>query len=158
MIATRRRFFQALSAAPLVAKQAAETAARGLMGGGGPPMGGGYLRDVLGGQIEGLPANSASPPNWHLMRKLRDEMVQKALNTKKSRAELESIIYEEQRHIWTLDHDLAANRSMSLAAKITFQRQRNVQRSIREAIEEKSAYSRMMEWKDRFISMTGIKL
>lgn len=161
MRATRRKFFQAMGAAPLMARTAAEEVAKKLTalgGGSGPPLAGGYLQDALKGNGPSNRQEISSPGDWHLVRKMRDDLIRKALDTKQSRAELEAIVYEENRHVWVLDHDLAANRSMSLAAKFTFQRQRNVQRAIREAIQEKSGYSRMMEWRDRILGVAGIKL
>jgi hypothetical protein len=89
---------------------------------------------------------------------MRDDLIRKALNTRESRAELESFIYAEHRHIWALDYDLAANRSMSLAAKVAFQRQRLVQRTIEQTVEEKNLWTRVNDWKNKVLSVAGIKL
>ena len=43
-----------------------------------------------------------------------------------------SILFEENKIVGAIDHDLASKRSFSLAAKVTFQRQRNVERRIEE--------------------------
>jgi len=41
-----------------------------------------------------------------------------------------SMLYEMEHTIWALDVDLASKRSFSMAAKLTFQRQRNVERRL----------------------------
>jgi hypothetical protein len=46
------------------------------------------------------------------------------------RDDLVSALYERYRHVGYIDHDIASMRSFSLAAKVTFQRQRNVAREL----------------------------
>jgi|SRR5882672_2119733 len=46
------------------------------------------------------------------------------------RDELRSLLYEQHHHVGSLDPDLAVLRSLSLSAKICYQRQRNVDRAI----------------------------
>jgi hypothetical protein len=49
-----------------------------------------------------------------------------ALNIPGIREELQSLFYEVNRNVYAIDYDLATKKSFSLAAKITYQRQRNV--------------------------------
>lgn len=160
----RRKFFQALTAAPLMARAAAEEAVKklasiGAIGHGVPGIDlHAMVREIpLSGQYEtASPANPAG--DWRLLRQMRDDIIRKALETKKSRAELEALLYEEHRCVYGLDYDLAANRSMSLAAKVTFQRQRNVKRDIDYTLLDKSLRRRVNDWKERILSIAGIKL
>ena len=46
------------------------------------------------------------------------------------RAHLESVLYEQERIVAGIDYDIASKRSFSVAAKVTFQRQRNVERRL----------------------------
>jgi hypothetical protein len=52
--------------------------------------------------------------------------VRAVMKSAELRAEYESSLYQRFRHVPALDPDLANKRSFSLAAKIAFQRQRNV--------------------------------
>lgn len=52
------------------------------------------------------------------------------LSNKEWMNEVESACFEENRFVHVIDHDLWSKRSFSMAAKITFQRQRNVRRSM----------------------------
>jgi hypothetical protein len=104
--------------APLAARMEAQKAAAriasvtlpGLSGnnGGGIP-----ATDKPGGYI--------SPENKKL-----------ALTFPTVKKELESILYQAHSQIYRIDHDLAIKKSFSLSAKITFQRQRNVEASMEE--------------------------
>lgn len=49
------------------------------------------------------------------------------------RDELRSLFFEYERDVGSIDWDLASKKSFSLAAKITYQRQRNVERAIAKA-------------------------
>lgn len=158
---TRRRFFAWMGTAPIAARQGMETAARQLAGignGQGVPS-----LDLRGSLIDG--ANDVGAPSsaqmvgadWRLARKLRDDLIRKALDTPERRAELEAILYEEHRSVHNLDPDLAANRSFSLAAKVCYQRQRNVQRAIEYTVKENSPWEQVRSWKDRVLSLAGIK-
>lgn len=46
------------------------------------------------------------------------------------KSEVESVFYEEHRRVSFIDHDIACLRSLSMSAKIAFQRQRNVKNAM----------------------------
>lgn len=159
---TRRRFFGVAGSAVLAAKTAAEAQARNLGAishGSAFPMS--DLRNTMiqeaGHGVLGGPT-PVSVDGWQIARDLRNDIIRKALNTPRQRAELESILYQMHRNVHSLDHDLAANRCYSLAAKITYQRQRQVASAIDETVLEQSNYQRMTAWRDRILSFAGIKL
>lgn len=166
----RRRFFGAIAASPLAARQAAESAAKQLAGigslSGGVPIS--DLRDMvremphsgLGAQGEASANTCTQSPakDWQVLRQLKDDIIRRALNTKQSRQELEALLYQDMRNVYSFDHDLASNRSMSLAAKVCFQRQRNVQREIDYMMLDQSLRTRIRDWKNRILSIAGIKL
>lgn len=59
------------------------------------------------------------------------EQLTRALSLPQTRGRIISHLYQDEfRHVHCLDADLAANRSFSLAAKVVFQRQRNVEREL----------------------------
>lgn len=105
-----------MAAAPLAKRAVEEEAARALSGIGS-----------AGGLISG---RGLPPIGHHSDPKIRHSDVAKALLNSAFRAEIESIAYEANRHVVFLDVDLATKKTFSLAAKVTFQRQRNVQREI----------------------------
>lgn len=92
----------------------------------------------LGGPIptaRGMPAEAPPPTyNGRWQEVIRSSLV--------ARAEYESLLYERFRTIGYIDPDLAVYRSFSLAAKICFQRQREVQRALAEA-DEADVWSRI---------------
>lgn len=103
----RRSFLRALPALGFGAKKAAEAAAAKLATTG-----------LLPGEYGGsLPSSAPSHTQESLL---------KALSNQAFRSDLESLAYEENRCIYRIDADLAVLKSLSLNAKITFQRQRNV--------------------------------
>lgn len=114
----RRKFLalmgMAPAAAPLVAKAALEKEAATYAGIKG-------LNDLAAPMPES-PVSGAPEKASRVLRTI--------LSDKKMRDEFESLTYESYRHISALDPDIACLRSYSLAAKIAFQRQRNVARSI----------------------------
>ncbi len=61
-----------------------------------------------------------------------------------ARKEIESLFYEEHKHVFRLDPDLANMKSFSLAAKIVYQRQRNVAHTI-ENYGGPSAWKRLVD-------------
>lgn len=65
------------------------------------------------------------------------------LKLPKIKDQLITLIYEEERNIYCLDVDIANKHSFSLAAKITFQRQRNVNRRLKLLQEEENVYNRI---------------
>ena len=81
-----------------------------------------------GGASHGQPAadqSTGNPP-------LTEEQRRLALRIPAARTEIETLLYEEQRNVGYLDADLACLHSMSLNARLCFQRQRNVKRRIAE--------------------------
>lgn len=116
--ATRRSalalFGLAPAAAPIAAKRALDFETKQLMAGG------------FGGAGAGAPSSSeegATPTQDQKRLALRIPVV---------RSELTSLLYEEQQGYNGLDPDLACLHSMSLNARLAFQRQRNVQRRLKE--------------------------
>lgn len=77
------------------------------------------------------------------------------LQTPKLRAEYESMMYERRRHVGRLDFDIANKRSFSLAAKITFQRQRNVEREIAEDAAEVSYWDMTQQFLMKAVGWPG---
>lgn len=111
----RRGFLHALSRAPAVgvaARAAIEQEAAGLVRVG-----------MLGGAV---PASSGPPDYPQAAEEPTPDQIRHALLSPFVRRQVESILYEEQRHVGTIDPDIAVLRSFSLSAKIAFQRQRNV--------------------------------
>jgi hypothetical protein len=132
----RRKFFGAMAAAPAAAKMAAETAAAelskihvGALGGAEMPSA------AYGQQIMGASGSSGLDPRNLLKRALMDPQ---------KRAELRSLMFERNRHVPSIDPDIACYRSFSLNAKVTFQRQRNVERGFQEDLGE-SGWQRWQE-------------
>lgn len=117
---TRRGFLKLIGASPLAAKVAADEVSKSLAGFGGalPPYGGYAGQAAVNG---GLAASH--PEKTDISRMLMDAAF---------RSQVESASYRRNRHVGYLDIDLATKKSFSLAAKATFQRQRNVQREIEE--------------------------
>lgn len=53
-----------------------------------------------------------------------------AMHLPQIREHVRSVIFEEQQHVGYIDADIAVLRSFSLNAKVTYQRQRNVERRL----------------------------
>jgi hypothetical protein len=141
----RRHFLKALSMTPFAGRMAAQEAAAALSGVTlGPGAG------FLGGSVATAPAPASDRPfdtaaAWKagLNSVLRDDLI--------------SSLYEQERRIGQIDPDIAACRSFSLAAKVTFQRQRNVAWLIaHETGGGLSAWSRMHELLRRAASPFGL--
>lgn len=136
----RRGFLQALGFAPVagpaLARKAIETATAELAG-------------VTTSGMVGGPAAPDQPYPGAIGAPCRAFDIRKALlrvlQTPELRGQYESLMFERRRHVGVLDLDLASKRSFSLAAKVTFQRQRNVAREI-EAEAEDSPWSRAQEF------------
>src|SRR5690606_32050285 len=111
---TRRGFLKLMAAAPLAKHAVEEEATRALTGIGST----GHMH-VARGVAPSLGGGV-----------IQHGDVAKALLNSTFRAELESIAYATNKQVNFLDVDLATKKSFSLAAKVTFQRQRNVQREI----------------------------
>lgn len=119
----KRRAFLALVGLSPFGKAAAEAAAADLAGlDFGPRMGGSggaSPAPPMGMQTASDQVAETTPKAWQF----RAAMANPAL-----RAAIEDTLYEEERFVSYIDMDLATKRSFSLAAKVTFQRQRNVER------------------------------
>jgi hypothetical protein len=111
----RRQAIQALGigvlAAPAAARDIASNAISGVNMGYGL-VGGTQAGNILG---EGMPM-------WQRART--------ALADKDTLAAVRSVLFEQNKVVTHLDADLATKRSFSLAAKIAYQRERNVQAEI----------------------------
>jgi hypothetical protein len=114
MSIARRSILRMFASAPLVAKATADKAVANLTG---------IASEGL--QYGGGCAPSGEGPKPHEFAAFLRNAV--------ARREIETILYREQeRMVGAIDPDLAALRSFSLNAKITFQRQRNVARRLEE--------------------------
>lgn len=166
----RRSVLKFLGVSPIAAREAAEVAAKNLAGitrgGTGIPE-----MDVRNLVREPVPnsgwsgtaecaniVSQQSIADWRVVREMRDKIMLNALRTKESRRELETILYENHRNVHGLDHDIAANRSWSLAAKLCYQRQRNVARDIDHTMMDQNPWERARQWKDKVLSFAGIKM
>lgn len=112
----RRGFLRALSATPLAAKAMADQAA-------------GQLAGLNTESLAGLGSNGCAPPS---SAEPSPAAVDGALRFAPNRQALLDLLYEEERVVTRIDPDLAALKSLSLNAKICFQRQRNVERRIQQ--------------------------
>lgn len=81
-------------------------------------------------------SSDAAQPNSFPSNIDEKEMFRKAFSNPMMRAELEAMIYEREKRVFLIDSDIAACRSFSVNAMVTFQRQRNVERAIKEYQEE----------------------
>lgn len=116
---TRRGFLKLMGASPLAAKAAAEEVTKSLVGIGIAPT---YPYGI---PVSGMAVGQSSA-------QMGKSEIAKMLMDAAFRSQVESASYRRNRHVSYLDLDLATKRSFSLAAKATFQRQRNVQREIEE--------------------------
>lgn len=119
MKATRRSFFGFLGAAPLAAKAAADDAVAKMAGVNTTGFASVYTQ--IPPSASGASMQGRTPASY--ARLLKDP---------KTRAELEHLFWREQSHVSLIDADIAVHRSFSLNAKIYYQRQRNVQRRIKD--------------------------
>lgn len=134
----RRRLLSALVALPVAGKAAAEAAVAELSQVRLPttaPLGGSY----------GIESASIGEPTKEQYRFL--------LSQPEVRKFVESTVFESERHISSIDPDLACMRSFSLNAKIAFQRQRNVERQI-ERMQSDYPWTRMNRY---LLSLVGVQ-
>jgi len=109
----RRSFLRVIGMAPIAAKMAAEDAVSKAA-----------VINVSGiGSYGGMVGRSSSGPE-----SITPSQYKMAFASKAFRGIFESEIFEQQRHVPLLDYDIAQHKTFSLAAKIAFQRQRNVER------------------------------
>lgn len=112
----RRTVLKAMGLVPRAARSASESVVKQQMGLGSA----GALNAAYGATAQGISKNSMP----------RD--IAAALLSPEKRAAIQSVLFEEHRAITALDFDLANSKALSLAAKITYQRQRNVERKLQE--------------------------
>lgn len=62
------------------------------------------------------------------------------------RSELESLFYEGARRVSVIDPDIAVHRSFSMAAKVAYQRQRNVANQVEWEVTHTSSWARLKNW------------
>lgn len=152
----RRAFLRMLPVSAFAGRQAAEHAAKELAGlargSAFPPSAG--LADAFGINNNTVAAEQAS--GRFLDQRVREFALRNALATPALRAEIEAILYDQHRTVHALDHDLASNRSYSLAAKICYQRQRNVARALECQVMEASPWQRIRDWADRICRLAGV--
>lgn len=149
----RRGFLQALGAAPLLAKQAAEQAALALMNGKTLGIDQAPSADLVRGAMSAAhggmgttqgPSNPAKPDR--MTEKAAREILKLAIKDPDVKRQLNSLMMQSHRNVMWLDADLATNRSMSLAAKICYQRQRNVERDIKQELDRTNPWTRMQRF------------
>lgn len=58
------------------------------------------------------------------------DVAKRALTGKDALEEVRAMLYEENKTVVSIDHDIASKRSFSTAAKVVFQRQRNVEQRL----------------------------
>lgn len=120
----RRGLLKLLGAAPVAAPRiAAEMQAKAALQAAD-------AAKLIGTQISGL--GDEAP----LSLDITPKEVQKALRIPFAKEGIMEILWNQHRHVYALDPDLAVKKSFSLNAKITFQRQRNVERRFKELQEE----------------------
>lgn len=115
-------------AGPVAAKAAAESAAADLIG----------VTMLPGVMIAGAPQGATG------IAELSTDQHRQALLNPLTRRAVESLLYEDEQVVTRLDPDIACMRSFSLNAKITFQRQRNVERRMR-GLQQKWPWQRLTE-------------
>lgn len=120
----RRAFLRFTALSPLAAKKAADAAAAELSGtiiaGHGNWYGSG---DAPSNGSSGM--DEPTKTDWRRM-----------LSNDVNRSEVESVMFEDERKVGFIEPDIAVARSYSLNAKIAYQRQRNVERRLRQLQEE----------------------
>ncbi len=126
----RRGFMGAMGGAAVAGRKMAEEVAIRLTGhiadnGGLGP----YTYPMADGPATGNAENSRA--DW-----------KRGLASKFLRPQLESLLYECHRQVTRIDPDIGVMRSFSLNAKVTFQRQRNVERDI-ETRQSEYPYTKM---------------
>ena len=113
----RRKVLSLMGVAPLAAKKVAADIS-GVAASGGVYAGTGYSVPACSPAI-GFDEEAAARAAWAIPSQ---------------RKVLESMIFERERGVGHIDHDLMSKKSFSLAAKVTFQRQRNVDAAMKSQI------------------------
>lgn len=128
MEASRRKFFGIAAVSPFAAKKAVEETAMQLVQ--GSALGRGYA-----GECASVPTGPSRTPKDFA----------RAFLDPKFRSAMEAAAFNNNRHVTYIEHDIASKRSFSLAAKITFQRQRNVERELSSYVAEPQYYWQIIE-------------
>mgnify|MGYP001557758136 FL=1 len=110
----------------------------------GPTLAAKLQHEKLSGELSGLQTDglsygtgAPSPPDEYSVAALRQKRA--AMQLPWIREVVEASMRDQTRYVGTLDPDLAILKSVSLSAKICYQRERNVQRAI-------SEYGREPSW------------
>jgi hypothetical protein len=150
----RRTMLGLLGSGALTGRRMAQQAAAQISGisvGNNDKYVGQELRTILKDQVDlNRPRQSI---DW---KAAQDEAIKWALGNPVHRAELESLLYEQYRNIHTLDPDIAYNNCYSMAAKIAYQRQRNVQRDLDNTLKDTNIWNRVNKWKEDIFKAQGI--
>lgn len=149
----RRSFLQLLGAAPVAVQ---DMAGRISFNSGGPPHA--ELRHAL---LETCGTNLAPQAQVQASPLFTQAVQNRALRTVLANGdrEIEALCYEAHRNVYHIDADIAGRRSWSIAAKISYQRQRNVQREIQDTVLEDTSWHRIQGWKARILlKVLGVKL
>jgi hypothetical protein len=139
VIATRRKFFGFIAASPLAGRAAAQQMAERLSG---------IPLTAPGGMAEGGVSPTSAPDITHLQWRA-------LLKLPEARAAIVSEIYKREHKVYRIDHDLGVKRSFSLAAKIAYQRERNVAHEL-ELLTEQYPWQRIQNAGRKFLSMIGL--
>lgn len=149
----RRGFLKALATAPFVAKQAAEKVGIALMNGktlGVESMAPSSDLVRCAMSAAGSTKGSQAPVDYtqpdKLTEKAARQILKLAIKDPDVKRKLNSLMMETHRTVMWLDADLAVNRSMSLAAKICYQRQRNVDRDIKQELDRINPWNRLQQF------------
>lgn len=137
----RRNFLRGAAVAPFAAKKVAENAAAQLSG----VTSRGLLGAANSGYGLGNDVPSASVPS-------SDQWL-KYIGDKVIRKELESIYYEREREVSKIDPDIAIHRSISLSAKIAYQRERNVGRAVNGLADSEGWWGRFNKFSNRIMGI-----
>lgn len=121
MAVNRRSFVKVCGALPFVGKAVAGAQAAKLAGIYSP-----NAAEMALGSVAAVPSGQSVTSRQFDQR----AVLRKLMESPEARAEFESLLYQQNSHVPYLDVDLATKRSFSLAAKVTFQRQRNVHRAL----------------------------
>jgi hypothetical protein len=138
----RRGFLRLMSAAPFAGKAAAEHAAARLSGISGQGLVPGPVMYGSSGSTAG-PVSSSDPS---------PEQVSRAMLIPGNRQRFIDMLWEEAYDVTYIDPDIAVHRSVSLAAKIAYQRQRNVQRRY-ERFTKGYPWSRINNFLSKFVGI-----
>lgn len=131
----RRNFLRAAAVAPLAARKAAEA----------------VLAGVSRLDVGGVSANYGvpQPMGGQGVTQLQWRGI---LSTVAGREEVRRVIYEDERTIARIDPDLAVLKSVSLSAKIAYQRERNVERRL-SSMEDEWPWQKLETIGKRFIGI-----